>query len=163
MRARVICGAFLALASNLGAQAPTAAPAPAAAPEASSGPTRAEFRIGGFMMSGERNYSFVSNNINTATGSVRGIEVLLRAPGIGLMVRSLSGTFGNQPKVVSADARLLLFPPVFTIFGGFGRRALSSSLGTKPYDIAMGGVSSTVSIGGSGLRTHISGAYLFSP
>jgi hypothetical protein len=114
------------------------------------------------MVSGERNYAFSGAPV-TATGSLRGVEVLLRGSGAGLYVRSLSGTFGNQPQVISADARILLFPPVFTIFGGVGKRALSSTLGTKIYDIAMAGVSSTVNIGGTGLRTHISGAFLMAP
>lgn len=165
MRARMVCGAFLVLASNLAAQAPAEAPAtaPAAAPKPPKGPSRAEFRIGGFMVSGERNYNFASSAITTATGSVRGVEVLLRGSGAGIYVRSLSGTFGNQPKVISADARVLLFPPVFTIFAGVGKRALSSALATKVYDVAMAGVSSTVNIGGTGLRTHVSGAVLVSP
>lgn len=161
MRARILCGALLAVAANVPAQAPTT-PAAAAAPRAPKGPTRAEFRVGGFMVSGERNYDFVSG-VKTATGSIRGVEVLLRGSGAGIYVRSLSGTFGDQPKVISADARLLLFPPVFTVFGGVGKRALSSSLGTRVYDMAMGGVSSTVNIGGTGLRTHISAAVLVSP
>jgi hypothetical protein len=164
MRARVLSAALCVCAANLGAQA-TMVPGTSvvAQPAAPSEPTKAEFRVGGFMMAGERNYSFLSGGIKTATGSVRGLEVLLRAPGIGVSVRSLSGTFGSQPKVISADARLLLFPPVFTVFGGVGKRALSSTISTKVYDVMVGGVSSTVSIGGSGLRTHISGAYIFAP
>ena len=164
MRARVLCVAFLALAGNLGAQA-TMVPGTAviAPPKAPKGPTKAEFRVGGFMLSGERNYDFITGGVQTATGSIKGVEVLLRAPGIGVFVRSLSGTFGTQPKIISADARLLLFPPVFTIFGGVGKRALSSPISTKVYDVIMGGISSTVSIGGTGLRTHISGAFIVSP
>ena len=137
-------------------QAPTA-PAPAAAK--SNGPRRAEFRVGGFMSSGERSYDF-ADSVRTDGGSIRGLEVLMRAPAIGLQIRSLSGTFGKQPQIISADARLLLFPPSFTIFGGAGKRALSSVLATKLYNIVTVGVSSTVNIGGTGLRTYVSGAVL---
>jgi len=165
MRARVLCGAFVALAANLAAQAPVTAPAaaPATAPSAPAGPNRAEFRVGGFMLSGERSYDYIGPKPAPATGSTRGIDVLLRASGIGVSVRSMSGTYGDgKLKIVSADARLLLFPPVFTIFGGYGKRALCG-VSCRTNTIIMGGVSSTVSIGGSGLRTFISGAMLIAP
>jgi hypothetical protein len=166
MKRRIlVCSAMLAVATALSAQA-TSAPAtsvPAAVPAvAKGGPKRAEFRIGGFMLNGERSYDY-SNTVRTATGQIKGVEVLMRAPGIGIYVRSLSGEFDGQPQVISADARLLLFPPVFTVFGGVGKRALSSSLSTLIYDVTMIGISSTSNIGGTGWRTHISGAVLISP
>jgi len=157
MRARVLCGAVLALATNLSAQAPVTAPAAKAPKE----PTKAEFRIGGFMISGERNYDFL-NTVTSTAGSIKGVEILARAKGAGIYFRSLSGTFGTQPKVISADARVLLFPPVFTVFAGVGKRALSG-IQDKIYDIVLAGVSSTISIGGSGLRTYISGAAIVAP
>src|SRR5690349_18317023 len=98
MNARILCGAILVAAANLTAQAPTTAPA---APKPIKGPTKAEFRIGGFMVSGERNYD-VSSSVTSTAGSIRGVEVLLRGSGAGIYVRSLSGTFGTQPKVISA-------------------------------------------------------------
>ena len=69
--------------------------------------------------------------------------------------------FGTQPHVTSADARILLFPPVFTIMVGAGRRALWSDLNANAptqFDLGVAGVSSTMSIGGSGLRTNVSAA-----
>jgi hypothetical protein len=162
MRARMIGAALVALTTSLTAQAPAAgAPATTAAAPAPKGATKAEFRIGGFSFSGERSYDF--GGVAKATGSIQGVEVLMRGPGAGIYFRSLSGKFGTQPQVISADARILLFPPVFTVFGGVGRRALSGSLGTKIYEFAMLGVSSTVNIGGSGLRTHISAAAMVAP
>jgi len=171
MRRLVLCTAFLAAATQVAAQAspapaPTAPSTPAGAAKA-GGASKAEFRVGGFMVSGERSYDF-ANKVNTATGQIRGLEVLLRGSGAGLYFRSLSGTFGTkasttnglQPQIISADARILFFPPVFTLFGGLGKRCLCSDLANKVYDVLMGGVSSTVNIGGSGLRTHISGAFL---
>jgi len=165
MRRALWSAVALATATALGAQTPpatTQAPVAAPPPAGAKGGTKAEFRIGGFMVSGERSYDF-ANRVQTATGSIRGIEVLLRGRVGGIFVRSLSGTFGKQPQVISLDARILLFPPVFTVFGGVGKRALSSSVGTPIYNVAMGGISSTVMIGGTGLRTHISGAYLIAP
>jgi hypothetical protein len=158
MKTRALLGALLVFGAALSAQAP--APA-VAAPKIPKGPTKAEFRIGGFMVSGERNYDYY-NTVSSAKGSIRGVEVLLRGSGAGLYVRSLSGTFGKQPKVISADARILLFPPVFTIFAGVGKRGLSG-LVDKVYDFITAGVSSTVNIGGTGLRTHISGGILLAP
>jgi hypothetical protein len=167
MRRLFLCTALLATVTPLAAQAPAATPAPVAK---SGGPNKAEFRVGGFMMKGERSYDFASN-VKTATGEIRGVEVLMRGGGAGLYFRSLSGTFGTkgsttnalQPQIISADARILIFPPVFTLFGGVGKRALSSDLATKVYNVAMGGISSTVNIGGTGVRTHISGAYILAP
>lgn len=158
--------AALLSGSALGAQVPApTTPAPAQPAARMPGPRRSEFRVGGFMLNGERSYDFTDggstlDGVNSNTGTIRGVEVLLRAPAIGLYFRSLSGTFTDQPQVISADARLLLFPPVFTIFGGVGKRALSTELATPVYDVIVGGVSSTVNIGGTGLRTHISGAVL---
>jgi len=154
MRAYLI--GLMALAATAGAQDGSAA-----APPAPKGPTRAEFRVGGFMVSGDRSFD-VSNNVTTTTGLITGVDVLLRASGIGLSFRSLSGTFGSR-QVISADARILLFPPAFTIQGGVGKRAISSDLGTNIRDIAILGVSSTVNIGGTGLRTHIGVTALASP
>ena len=149
MISRIACVALLAFAASLGAQAPTTAPAP----KPPKGPSKAEFRIGGFMVQGERNSDFY-NSVSSSPGSIKGVEVLLRSSGIGLYARSLSGEF-DGPIVISADARVLLFPPVFTIFAGVGKRGISG-VKDKVFDFVIGGVSSTVNIGGSGLRTHIS-------
>jgi hypothetical protein len=171
MRRLFLCTALLATATQIAAQAATAPATPAPAAKAKSGgASKAEFRVGGFMMSGERSYDF-ADSVKTATGQIRGLEVLLRAPAVGLYFRSLSGTFGTkgsttnglQPQIISADARILLFQPVFTLFGGAGKRCLCSDLANKVYDVVLGGISSTVNIGGSGLRTHISGAFLVAP
>lgn len=147
----------LCAASTIGAQVPSAPVAPAAAKASGS---KGELRIGGFMINGDRSFDF-ANSVSTETGSIKGIEVLARVPGIGVGFRSLTGTFGAQPHVTSADARLYLFPKVFSIVVGAQRRALWSDLNaTSPtqYDMGIAGVSSTVSIGGSGLRTNLAGA-----
>lgn len=160
MRAFLIALACVA-ATSLGAQMPAAPTAPASAKPSSS---RGEFRVSGFTINGDRSFDF-NNTVANETGSVKGVEVLLRAKFAGLMVRSMTGEFGTQPHVTSADARILLFPPVFTIMVGAGRRALWSDLNaTSPsqYDIGLAGVSSTVAIGGSGLRTNLSAA-VFAP
>lgn len=155
---RAMVAVLLAAASVAGAQQFPAGPiAPANAKAKGSS---AEMRVTGFIINGERSYEFF-NNVETETGSVNGVEVLLRTKAIGLSVRSLSGEFGNQPHVTSADARLLLFPQQFSIMIGAGRRALWSDLNaTAPtqFDLGIAGVSSTIPIGGSGLRTNISGA-----
>jgi hypothetical protein len=193
MRRLFLCTAFLATATQVAAQvkpAPATPPAttpPAATPPATTPPaatpaaaapaqaakavepSKSEFRVGGFIGSGERSYDR-ANNVNTATGQIRGVEVLLRGSGAGLYFRSLSGTFGKQgsttnalqPKIISADARILLFAPTFTVFGGVGKRCVCGPP-DKIYDVGMAGVSSTVNIGGSGLRTYISGAFLVAP
>ena len=158
MRALVV-SVLLGAASVAGAQVP-AAPAPSPTqPAASPTPPKSgggEFRVGGFMISGDRSYEF-SGVVRNATGTMQGVDVVLRARGIGLQFKSITGTFESQPHVTSADARILLFPPVFTIMVGAGRRALWSDLNAESptqFDIAMAGISSTASIGGSGLRTN---------
>lgn len=156
MRAQL--AVLLLAASVAGAQQFPAGPVPPATAKARS--SSGELRVTGFMINGERSYEFF-NNVQNETGSVNGIEVLLRAKPIGLSFRSMSGTFGNQPHVTSADARLLLGPPPFSVMAGAGRRALWSDLNaTAPtqFDLGIVGVSSTVSIGGTGLRTYIEGA-----
>ena len=114
------------------------------------------------MISGERSYDF-SNTVQTATGQIRGVEMLLRGSGAGIYVRSLSGTFGAG-QVISADARILLFPPVFTVFVGAGKRVAGQlQLNPTVFYVGMAGISSTVNIGGTGLRTFVSGAVLIAP
>jgi hypothetical protein len=156
MIVRNLAAGLLLLATNLAAQVP-GMPAAVSVKK----PGKGEFRVGGFMVSGERNYEYY-NSVTSTKGSIRGVEVVLRGTGAGLYARSLSGTFGAQPKVISADARVLLFPPIFTIYGGVGKRALSGIV-DKVYDFAAAGISSTVSIGGTGLRTYISGGVLIAP
>jgi hypothetical protein len=158
MRRTVI--ALMVLASAAGAQVvvPTGPVAPATAKAKGAG---TELRISGFMISGDRSFNF-ANTIDTATGSIKGIDVLVRNNGIGLGFRSLTGTFGKQPHVTSADARLYLFPRVFSVMVGAGRRALWSELNaTSPaqFDIGIVGISSTIAIGGSGLHTNVAGSY----
>ena len=41
-----------------------------------SKPTKSEFRVGGFMVNGDRSYQYLSNPVTTATGSTKGVEVL---------------------------------------------------------------------------------------
>jgi hypothetical protein len=155
----------LGVASVAGAQTP-ATPVPATQPSAA--PTAAksgggELRVGGFMISGDRSYEFAGNPVNNNTGTMQGIDVVLRATAIGLQFKSITGTFEGQPNVTSADARLLLFPPVFSIMVGAGRRALWSDLNADSptlYDLIVLGVSSTAVIGGSGLRTNFQAAVL---
>lgn len=163
MRAALI--ALVLGATTLAAQVPqaptpgTGIPTGPVVPEnAKPRGTNAELRISGFTVSGDRSYDFF-NNVSTETGSVQGVEVLLRHTGIGLGFRSWTAKYGNQPNVASADARLYLFPPVFSIMVGAGRRAVWSELNEdapSQTDFALGGVSSTVKIGGSGLRTNVS-------
>jgi hypothetical protein len=155
---RALCAVLLiGAASVAGAQFPDAPVAPATAKAKSSS---WEMRVGGFMISGERSYEFFQNVENT-TGSVKGVEAVLRSKVIGLSFRSLTSEFGTQPHVTSADARILLFPPIFTVMVGAGRRALWSDLNAESptqFDLGLAGVSSTMSIGGSGLRTNVSAA-----
>ena len=165
MRSLVFLAALGAV-SVAGAQTP-APTTPAAATQPAAAPTvkksgGGEFRVGGFMIQGDRSYEFANNPVNTETGSMQGLDVVLRARAIGLQFKSLTGTWGDQPHVTSADVRLLLFPPVFTIMAGAGRRALWSDLNPEAptqFDIAMVGISSTAVIGGTGLRTNFQGAY----
>jgi hypothetical protein len=163
MRALVLLAA-LGAASVAGAQTPatpvpTTQPATVApkAPKSGGG----EFRVGGFMVSGDRSYEFGGNPVNNNTGSMKGIDVVLRSKAIGLQFKSISGEFENQPSVANADLRLLLFPPVFTVMAGVGRRALWSSLNEAnptQYNLGIVGISSTAVIGGSGLRTNFQAA-----
>lgn len=158
MRALLLCVA-LGAASIGGAQVPAAAAPSPTQPAASPATPRSgggEFRVGGFMISGDRSYDF-AGSVKNNPGTLQGVDVVLRARGIGLQFKSLTGEFENQPHVTSADARLLLFPPVFTIMVGAGRRALWSDLNADSptqFDMAMAGISSTAVIGGSGVRTN---------
>lgn len=158
MRSTMIALALCA-SSLLGAQvaAPAGPTAPAAAKPAGS---KGELRISGFMISGDHSFDF-ANTVTTTTGSMKGVDFLARISAIGIGIRSMTSTFGTGPNVTSADARLYLFPQVFSVMVGAGRRALWSNLNAMAptqFDIGIVGVSSTVAIGGSGLRTNLSGA-----
>lgn len=165
MRALVLFAAFGA-ASVAGAQTPAtpaaSTPAPAAAPTAPKSGS-GEFRVGGFMISGDRSFEYAGNPVNNTAGSMQGLDVVLRAKAIGLQFKSITGTFDGQPNVTSADLRVLLFPPIFSVMVGAGRRALWSDLNPdapSQFDLIMVGVSSTAVIGGSGLRTNFQAAVL---
>jgi hypothetical protein len=117
-----------------------------------------ELRVGGYYMNGERN-SFFNKATTTAPGNMQGVEVLMRASAIGLSVRSLSGTFTGSSNVVSADADLLVGPPVFSAIAGYSKRAVEGNLGNVVYTFFRAGASMTWLIGGTGLRSNIGGAY----
>jgi hypothetical protein len=161
MRAFMIVLA-LGTAASLGAQVP-ATPTPATSP-APAGPPKqggGEFRVSGFVINGDRSFDF-NNNVSNEAGSINGLEVVLRNRAIGLAFRSMSGTFGLQPHVTSADLKVLLFPRVFSIFAGAGRRALWSDINASTpsvFDLGLVGISSTATIGGTGLRTNVTGTY----
>ncbi len=132
-----------------------------------SGPSGFTFRVGGFSGTAERNYAF-NQNVQAGTGSLKGVEVLLRSSFIGISARSQSGTFTNtgggaqQPDVIGADGNLLLGPPAFTVSLGVAKRALSSTLATKVYTFARAGVQLSYLIGGTGLRAQV-GAWGYAP
>jgi hypothetical protein len=152
---RYLAGLVLGAAAAAGAQAPAGPTPPASAAPRSS---NVEFRVGGIMISGDRSYEFLGD-VRSTTGSIQGVDFLFRGKAAGVSFRSMTGTFGDQPHVTSADARLLLFPQVFSIVAGVGRRALWSELNAATptqFDVGIAGISSTVRIGGSGLRTNIS-------
>jgi hypothetical protein len=137
---------------------PVAARAQSAAADSANKDTDFEFRAGGYLLNGERNSNF-NNSLATGTGNVQGIEVLLRGGGVGLYGKSIMGSFGGgQPDVISADANLLLGVPEFSLMGGYGRRALKSSLGTQVYSYFRGGAMMSFIIGGSGLKATLNGA-----
>lgn len=164
---RAIVLSALLVASVAGAQVPVGTAATPAQPAASPSAPKSgggELRVGGFLISGDRSYEF-SGVVRNDIGTMQGVDVVLRGRGIGLQFKSITGTFENQPHVTSADARVLLFPPVFSIMVGAGRRALWSDLNADSptmFDIAMAGISSTASIGGSGLRTNFQ-AVVYAP
>lgn len=129
---------------------------------APSDPNGFTFRVGGFTGSAERNYAF-SNSVQAGTGSLKGIEVLLRGSGVGISARSLTGSFTNtvggaaQPDVVGADVDLLLGPPAFTFSVGGAKRALSSSLATHVFTYGRVGLQMSFLIGGTGVRAQVGG------
>jgi hypothetical protein len=149
-----------ALPSLLAAQTATQQGSPAPTNDTTSGPSSVIFRVGGFMINGQRNYSF-NNSVQQGTGTVKGVEALLQGAGVGLSIRSLTGSFTNtgggaQPDVISADANVLLGPPVFTVSVGASRRALSSTTPNALRVFTFGRVGCQMSflIGGSGLRAQ---------
>ena len=153
MRALVI--AALLGASVAAAQTPAAPVAPVVKPKGGG-----ELRVGGFMINSERSMEF-NSAVTTKTAQMKGIDVLMRAKFIGLQVKSLTSEYEGQPNITSADARILLFPRVFSVMLGAGRRALWSTLNaTSPtqFDLGIAGVSMTHTIGGTGLRTNFSAA-----
>ena len=121
-------------------------------------PSDGEFRVGGYYVNGERN-TFFHQTPQSATGNLTGFEMLMRTSGIGLSVRYYDGQFGTQPDVIAADANLLLGARVFSVEGGYAKRALSSSLGTTVYTFARAGVHMEWVVGGTGLTTVLRGSY----
>ena len=153
--AAALLAAFPALVNAQATQAGTPSTDSAKAAKL-PGAKKWEIRLGGFMVSGQRDAAF-NNTVTTATGSLKGVEVLMRAPGIGVQVRSSESAFGNPPDVINADASLILGPPVFSVFVGGGKRALSSTLGSTVFTYARVGLQMTFNIGGTGLRAQFGG------
>ena len=116
-----------------------------------SDPNGFTLRLGGFMVNGERNFAF-NKAVKTGTGSLKGIDFLLRGSGAGIAVRSLAGTFTGQPDVIGANVDLLLGPPAFTVSVGGARRALSTTQVTQVYTFGRVGVQLSYLIGGTGIR-----------
>jgi hypothetical protein len=157
-----------ALPTLLAAQvAQQGSPAPTSGDQ--PGPSKVIFRVGGFMINGQRNYSF-NNAVQQGTGSVKGVEGLLQGNGIGISFRSLSGSFTNttggakQPDVISADGNVLLGTPTFNISIGASKRALSSTTtnATRVFTFGRVGCQMSFLVGGSGLRAQI-GAWGYVP
>lgn len=159
-KTRMIAATLLAaLPAFASAQARAGAPVTVDTAKASPkmpGAKKWEIRLGGFMINGERDAAF-NNTVTTSTGSVKGVEVLMRAPGIGVQFRSSESAFGDPPDVVNADGSLILGPPQFSVFLGAGKRALTSSLGTGVFTYARVGLQMTFNIGGTGLRAQFGG------
>ena len=163
MRHFLITAACIAALPGLArAQAPVPVVQAVKSDSAPKGPSGFMFRVGGFMVNAERNYAF-NQNVKTGTGSLKGVDVLLRGGGAGISARSLSGTFG-QLDVISADVNLLLGPPVFTVSVGASKCALSSTLATQVYTFGRVGVQMSFLIGGTGLSAQVGGCgYVPSP
>jgi hypothetical protein len=158
----ITAACIAALPTLAAAQAAVPAP-PASTDSVSNESSGFMFRVGGFTGTAERNYAF-NNSATAGTGSLKGIEAVLRGSGIGLSFRSLTGSFtntigGGAPLVVtSADASLLLGPQAFTVFVGASKRALSySTLATQVYTFGRLGVQMSFLIGGTGLRAQVGG------
>ena len=115
-----------------------------------------EIRLGGFMINGQRDAA-LNNNVTTSTGSLKGVEILMRAAGIGIQARSSESAFGNPPDVINADASVIFGPPVFSVFVGGGKRAVTSTLGTSVFTYARVGLQMTFNVGGTGLRGQFGG------
>jgi hypothetical protein len=72
------------------------APAPGVKSDsAPSNPNGFTFRVGGFTVNAERNYA-LNSSVQTRTGSLKGVDVLLRSSGVGISARSLAGTFAGS-------------------------------------------------------------------
>jgi hypothetical protein len=127
-----------------------------AKPKNDGGAKKWEVRVGGFMVSGERAAS-LNRTVSSSTGSLKGVEAVLRAPAVGIMVRSLESSFGNPPDVINADASVILGPPAFSVFLGAGKRALTSTIGTNVFTFARVGLQMTFNIGSTGLRGQAGG------
>jgi hypothetical protein len=170
------CIAALPVAAR-GQVTQTGSPAPKA-PTTEASSSSFVFRVGGFVVNGQRNYAF-NNTQQSGTGSLKGVDVLLRGAGVGLAVRSLTGSFttssactasgcssasGTQPDVTSADASVLFGPPAFTVWIGGSKRALTdTSIGvTQVYTFARVGAQMSFVIGGSGLTGQV-GAWGYAP
>src|SRR5438552_2097459 len=150
---RLLAVLALSTASSVAAQTPATTPV---VPSAKSGGSSGfELRVSGFMINGDRSYELSGSPVFNTAGSLKGMDVLLRGKAAGIAFRSMTGTFGDQPHVTSGDVRLLILPPVFSLTVGGGRRALWSDLNVDAptvFDLGLVGISSTMNIGGSGLR-----------
>lgn len=143
-------------AAVVSAQTTPPAPSDTASGSAMAAARKWEIRGGGFMISGERN-SALSNNVSTATGSVKGVEVLMRGTGGGIYFRSSESAFASPPDVINADASIIIGPPGFSIFAGGSRRAITSATATNLFTFARVGLQMTFMVGATGLRGQVGG------
>jgi hypothetical protein len=120
-----------------------------------------ETRVGALVIPTRQNL-LNAQGLSHNTGTVSGGEFLLRNDAFGLYGKYLTGTVGtasarsDDGRLRLADLRVMIGAPIFSVEGGYGRRARSGSISDGADNLVRFGARSSVDLGPSGLSLSLS-------
>lgn len=119
-----------------------------------------EARVGGVGLLSHRSARF-EGVVGTGSGTLMGLEVLLRHRYLGLAAQTFAGAFAADSgfaaigDIRSTSVRLLLGPRVIAADVGYGNRAFSGSFATRHWSYLRIGARSTLPIGATDLSAEV--------
>lgn len=156
---------ILGLCAGFGAGA-EAQQAPGAIPQQRK-PAAGEFRVGFSSHSLRRHSALEDGSLASGSGTLRGLELIARADGLGVMARRVTGSMSGSGQGLAGDflvqeVRALLGARIFSVEGGLLQRTSSRLNTTTEATLWRLGARSQWTIGGSGVVISLAAGALFS-
>lgn len=130
-------------------------------------PAAGEFRLGFSSHALRRNSALEDGSLASGSGTLRGLELIARADGLGLMARRVTGSMAGSGHGLAGDfliqeVRALLGARIFSVEGGLLQRTSSRLNTTTEATLWRVGARSQWTIGGSGVVISLAAGALFS-